>query len=48
VDLSAEMTYRFRDVADHLMQFVNESAALEHRLAGALTAGAGLAARRWM
>ena len=48
VDLSAEMTYRFRDVADHLMQFVNESAALEHRLAGSLAAGAGLAARRWM
>src|SRR5437764_7900056 len=49
VDISAEMSFRFRDVRDKLIRLSDEALALEHRLAGVLTAAAGLAGgRRWM
>ncbi len=49
VDVGTEMAFRFRDVCDHLVQDGDEAVALEDRLAGALTAAAGLAGgRRWM
>jgi magnesium transporter len=49
VDISAEMSFRFRDVRDHMIRLSDEALALDHRLAGVLTAAAGLAGgRRWM
>jgi magnesium transporter len=49
VDISTEMTYRFRDMRDKLVGLVDAAQALEHRLAGVLTAAAGLAGgRRWI
>jgi len=49
VDLSAEMSFRFRDVRDKLIGLADEGLALDHRLAGVLTAATALAAgRRWM
>src|SRR5438552_3577150 len=49
VDISAEMSFRFRDVRDKLIRLSDEALALDHRLAGVLTAAAGLAgSRRWM
>jgi len=49
VDISAEMSFRFRDVRDKLIRLADEALAVEHRLAGVLTAAAGLAGgRRWM
>lgn len=49
VDLSAEMAFRFRHVRDRLIRLGDDVHALDHRLAGVLTAAAALAAaRRWM
>jgi len=50
VDISAEMTFRFRDVRDKLLRLADEALALEHRLSGVLTAAAALAAggKRWI
>ncbi|HUK34273.1 MAG TPA: CorA family divalent cation transporter [Vicinamibacterales bacterium] len=49
VDVSAEMAFRFRHVRDRLIRFSDDSHALDHRLAGLLTAAAALAGgRRWM
>ena len=49
VDLSAEMAFRFRHVRDHLIRLSDTAHALDHRLAGLLTAASALAAgRRWM
>jgi len=48
VDVSAEMAFRFRHVRDRLIRFTDQMNALDHRLAGLLTAAAGLAGRRWM
>jgi magnesium transporter len=49
VDISAEMSFRFRDVRDKLIRLSDEALALEHRLAGVLTAATALAgSRRWM
>jgi magnesium transporter len=46
VDLSAEMSFRFRDVRDRLIRLSDEALALEHRLAGVLTLVT--APRRWL
>jgi magnesium transporter len=49
VDISAEMAFRFRNVRDRLIRLSDNAHALDHRLAGLLTAGAGLAGgRRWI
>jgi magnesium transporter len=49
VDISAEMAFRFRHVRDRLIRFSDDAHALDHRLAGVLTAASALAAgRRWM
>jgi magnesium transporter len=48
VDLSAEMAFRFRHVRDRLIRLSDGAHALDHRLAGLLTAAANLASRRWM
>ena len=48
VDLSAEMSFRFRHVRDRLIRLSDSTHGLDHRLAGLLTAAAGLAGRRWM
>jgi magnesium transporter len=48
VDLSAEMAFRFRHVRDRLIRLSDDTHALDHRLAGVLTAAASLSARRWM
>lgn len=48
VDLSAEMSFRFRHVRDRLIRLSDAAQALDHRLAGLLTAAANLAGRRWM
>src|SRR5215471_7575530 len=48
VDVSAEMAFRFRHVRDRLIRFTDQMNALDHRLAGLLTAAVGLAGRRWM
>jgi magnesium transporter len=48
VDLSAEMSFRFRHVRDRLIRLSDGMHALDHRLAGLLTAAAHLAGRRWM
>jgi len=49
VDISQEMAFRFRDVRDKLVRLADEALALEHRLAGVLTAASGLAGgRRWV
>jgi magnesium transporter len=48
VDLSAEMAFRFRHVRDRLIRLSDTTHALDHRLAGLLTAAASLAGRRWM
>ena len=49
VDISTEMSFRFRDVYDHLVRIADEAAALDHRLAGLLTAASSLAGgRRWI
>ena len=46
VDLSAEMSFRFRDVRDRLIRLSDDALALEHRLAGVLTLVT--APRRWL
>jgi len=49
VEISPEMAFRFRDVRDQMIRLSDQAVALDHRLAGALTAAAGLASgRRWM
>jgi magnesium transporter len=49
VEISAEMAFRFRDVRDKMISLSDEALALDHRLAGVLTAAAGLAGgRRWI
>jgi Mg2+ and Co2+ transporter CorA len=49
VDISAEMAFRFRHVRDRLIRLSDGAHALDHRLAGLLTAVSALAAgRRWM
>ncbi len=48
VDISAEMSFRFRDVRDRLIRLGDEALALDHRLAGLLTAASALAGRRWI
>jgi magnesium transporter len=49
VDISAEMAFRFRHVRDHLLRLSDSAHALDHRLAGLLTAASALAGgRRWM
>ena len=49
VDISTEMSFRFRDVYDHLVRITDEATALDHRLAGLLAAASGLAGgRRWI
>ncbi len=46
VDISVEMSFRFRDVRDKLIRLSDEALALEHRLAGLLTLVT--APRRWL
>jgi len=49
VDISTEMSFRFRDVHDHLVRISADAAAFDDRLAGLLTATAGLTGgRRWL
>lgn len=48
VDISTEMSFRFRDVHDHLVRLTFDAAALDGRLAGLLTVAAGFAGRRWI
>jgi magnesium transporter len=49
VDVSAEMAFRFRHLRDRLIRLSESTHALDHRLAGLLTAAASLAGgRRWM
>jgi magnesium transporter len=49
VDISTEMAFRFRDIHDHLVRITDDAEALADRVAGLLTASAGLAsARRWI
>ena len=48
VDISTEMSFRFRDVHDHLVRLTFDAAALEGRLSGLLTVAAGFAGRRWI
>ncbi len=49
VDLSSEMAFRFRHARDRLVRLSDAVQALDHRLAGLLTAASALAAgRRWM
>jgi len=49
VDISTEMSFRFRDVHDHLVRISADAAAFDDRLAGLLTASACLAGgRRWL
>jgi magnesium transporter len=45
VDLSSEMSFRFRDVRDKLIRLSDEALALEHRLGGVLVLLS--APRRW-
>ena len=45
VDISAEMSFRFRDVRDRLIRLSDEALALEHRLAGLLVMAS--ASSRW-
>jgi hypothetical protein len=43
------MSFRFRDVYDHLVQITEETTALDHRLAGLLAGASGLVGgRRWI
>ncbi|HZT75022.1 MAG TPA: magnesium transporter CorA family protein [Vicinamibacterales bacterium] len=49
VDISTDMSFRFRDVHDHLVRVTDDVDALRDRLDGLLTASVGLAgARRWI
>jgi magnesium transporter len=48
VDISTEMSFRFRDVHDHLVRLTFDAAALDGRLSGLLTVAAGFAGRRWI
>lgn len=48
VDISTEMSFRFRDVHDHLVRLTFDAAALDGRLGGLLTVAAGFAGRRWI
>jgi magnesium transporter len=48
VDISTEMSFRFRDVHDHLVRLGFDAAALEGRLSGLLTVAAAFAGRRWI
>ena len=49
VDISTEMSFRFRDVSDHLVRLTDEAAALDHRLAGLLPVATSLlGSRRWI
>ena len=49
VDISTDMSFRFRDVHDHLVRVTDEVEALSDRLDGLLTATVGLSgARRWL
>jgi hypothetical protein len=42
------MSFRFRDVHDHLVRLTFDAAALDGRLSGLLTVAAGFAGRRWI
>ena len=46
VDISTDMSFRFRDVHDHLTRVTDEVDALRDRLDGLLTASVGLAGAR--
>jgi len=49
VDISTDMSFRFRDVHDHLVRVTGDVDALRDRLDGLLTASVGLVgARRWL
>jgi magnesium transporter len=48
VDISAEMSFRFRDVRDRLIRLGDDALALEHRLAGILAVIPAFAGRRWI
>ncbi len=49
VDISAEMSFRFRDVQNRLARLVDEARVLDHRLGAALTAASALSARKsWL
>ncbi len=49
VDISTDMSFRFRDVHDHLVRVTADADALRDRLDGLLTAAVGFAgARRWL
>jgi len=49
VDISTDMSFRFRDVHDHLVRVTGDVEALRDRLDGLLTASVGLAGgRRWI
>lgn len=49
VDISTDMSFRFRDVLDHLIRVTDDVDALRDRLDGLLTASAALAgSRRWI
>lgn len=48
VDISTEMSFRFRDVHDHLARLTREAAVLGGRLSGLLTVAVGFAGRRWI
>lgn len=49
VDISTDMSFRFRDVHDHLVRVIDEVDGLRDQLDGLLTASVGLAgARRWL
>ena len=48
VDISTEMSFRFRDVHDHLVRLTFDASALGNRLSALLTVAAGFAGRRWI
>lgn len=48
VDISTEMSFRFRDVHDHMVRLTFDGAALDGRAAALLTVVAGSAGRRWI
>ena len=46
VEISGEMSIRFRDVANHLARLAAEAGVVEHRLGDLLTAASGLGSRK--
>jgi magnesium transporter len=48
VDISTEMSFRFRDVHDHLVRLTFDASALDGRLSGLLAVATGFAGRRWI